>query len=254
MEFFKTPNVKGKSFLDIINSTYSAEAIAPRYNWDEVLSEYDKQVSNEIETELDLETKDEESEPEDISISYEFNSPYKKNFYSLFTNQTRPQLSDSVSTSNDMGYRNNNPGNLRPHAGWTGETKDNFKVFKTIEEGYEALIKDIEVKMGGDSKVMDNNTKIKDFFNIYAPYGDGDNDPVKYAKRVVSYTGLDPELKIKDMNEEQKQALIKGIVKVESPNSYVYLYEPEKRDSILSSVIKEKEPKFRGGGILYRLF
>ncbi len=130
----------------------------------------------------------------------------------------------------------NNPGNLRPWAGYLnkegrrvtgGENiSEQFRVYDTAEEGYDALKKDINIKVSGKSSVITPDATIGDFFKIYAPSTDN-NDPEAYAAFVSDTTGLDIGMSIGEMTEDQQENFAQAIVKIESPNSYLELFNEE---------------------------
>lgn len=90
----------------------------------------------------------------------------------------------------------NNPGNLRysPLAdGYkdygTPEKPNKFAHFATVEIGWAALRRDVEIKATNRSAHMKATDSIAKFFNVYAP-GTDRNDPGHYAQVVVDYCGL----------------------------------------------------------------
>lgn len=82
--------------------------------------------------------------------------------------------------------RNNNPGNIKDPS--TGQ----FRVFKSPQEGYEALKNDLTIKMTGKSKTgVRPESTVAEFASIYAPASDK-NDPVRYAQNLGKQLGVDP--------------------------------------------------------------
>ena len=87
--------------------------------------------------------------------------------------------------------RNNNPGNL-VFVGQPGATKEangRFAVFKTYNDGLNALKNMILNGAKGKSKVYFPSDNLFDFFNKYAPSNDN-NDPVRYAEVVAKAMGV----------------------------------------------------------------
>ena len=97
--------------------------------------------------------------------------------------------------------RNNNPGNL-VFVGQPGATKEangRFAVFKTYQDGLNALKNMILNGAKGKSKVYFPSDNLYDFFNKYAPKSDN-NDPVRYAEVVAKAMGVNPaRWRLKDL-------------------------------------------------------
>ena len=92
------------------------------------------------------------------------------------------------------GLRNNNPLNLE-YAGQPGATSDGrFAVFPDQQSGVEAAKR--QLQLYGARGI---NT-LPAIISRWAPQGDGNNDPVKYAKTVAGWTGL-PLDKPLDLND-----------------------------------------------------
>ncbi len=103
-------------------------------------------------------------------------------------------------------YRNNNPGNFRYPQGSTyikslgaiGRDKDGFAIFKNQDAGWNALLQFLRdakanklISYRAYAKKMarpGSICTISDFFHVYAPSSD-DNNPIAYAKAVVSHIG-----------------------------------------------------------------
>jgi len=115
--------------------------------------------------------------------------------------------------------RYKNPGNLR------GFRTSKFRYFKTLEEGYDALIADLQLKISGRSAHTDSTTTIKEFVYIYAPPFENRSD--RYTKRVCEWMGVSEDYKLHDIQEIHKLAEI--IIKVEDGNLYRKMYR-EKTD------------------------
>lgn len=88
-----------------------------------------------------------------------------------------------------MGYRRNNPLNMRYYSSipWLGHllpnTDGNYEAFKSIEYGYRAALMDIR------NKIKDGTNTIRKIVTKWAPAKDG-NNPEEYAKIVSSRTGI----------------------------------------------------------------
>ena len=90
-----------------------------------------------------------------------------------------------------ISYQNNNPGNLRWSKFQIGKYK-NFAVFKTYNDGWQALLYDITLKAEGKTKLgLGPNSTLYDFFAIWAPSSNG-NKPKQYAEAVAGYLNIKP--------------------------------------------------------------
>jgi hypothetical protein len=87
-----------------------------------------------------------------------------------------------------IGFRNNNPGNLRPGDSWQGMTGENggFIVFKSMPWGIRALATDLVNKINKDG--LDTIRKI---VTKYAPAFENDVDA--YVNAVSNDSGFDPD-------------------------------------------------------------
>jgi hypothetical protein len=111
-----------------------------------------------------------------------------------------PEASSTSSTSSSRfsgtlgkATRNNNPGNLR-YAGQRGaEENEGFARFGTMEDGFRALERQVELDQG-------RNLTLRQLANKYAPKGDGDNDPEVWAQNVAKHAGVDPDANIANID------------------------------------------------------
>lgn len=95
---------------------------------------------------------------------------------------------------NTLANRNNNPGNIKDTS--TGK----FKVFSTPEEGYAALLNDLQAKKSGKSTTgVKPTSSLADFSNTYAPKSDK-NDPAQYTANLANHMGVSPDTKIQDLD------------------------------------------------------
>lgn len=121
------------------------------------------------------------------------------------------------------GYRNNNPGNMRPLRGdtWKGEiapdvdpSMGSYSRFSAPEFGIRAMIRDVRSKR---RRGLDTIQKIMD---VYAPRAD-DNDPKAYARQVCARIGallqiqIDPDDVLPSDSQEFRIAFAKAKVRVE---------------------------------------
>lgn len=97
-------------------------------------------------------------------------------------------------------YRNNNPGNIRyvSQEGTTGQDPQGFAIFKTYEDGFNALVALIKRAKAGDSRIYRPNMSFLEFFSTYAPSFDH-NNPENYARFVAQKLKVSVDYKIGDL-------------------------------------------------------
>lgn len=113
------------------------------------------------------------------------------------------------SSSQELAVKNNNPGNIRQ--GSTG-----FKKFNTMEEGFVALQKQLELYKTGKSSHTKGTETLLDVMKIYAPSSDN-NNPEAYAKSIAKQLGVSVDTKISDIDT---RAWAAAIASIESPQAY----------------------------------
>jgi len=85
------------------------------------------------------------------------------------------------------GYTNNNPGNIRKSSTtWKGEVPSStpFEKFSTEVYGFRALIKNFQ------TLILRGDNTIWKAIHEWAPWGDGQNNPDSYSRRVEQMTGI----------------------------------------------------------------
>lgn len=89
--------------------------------------------------------------------------------------------------------RNNNPGNLRdPKTG-------TFRVFKSPQEGFTALLNDLQSKIDGKTVTgLSATSTLHDFASKYAPSGDNNNVP-QYTVNLANTLGVNPDTPLGDL-------------------------------------------------------
>jgi hypothetical protein len=90
--------------------------------------------------------------------------------------------------------KNNNPGNLI-YAGQPGATAGpgGFAVFDTYQDGYNALVNQLGLYASGACGACNGQPQtLASMFQIYAPAGQGNNNPTIYAQNVANALGVDP--------------------------------------------------------------
>lgn len=112
-------------------------------------------------------------------------------------NPEQPDYLNSIITGNpittgNLPQRNNNPGNIK--AGGlsddlaTGTDSQGHLIFATPEAGFEALIKDVQAKVNGNSKYLQANPTLAQLGSVYA------EDP-NWSNSVAKILGVTPETK-----------------------------------------------------------
>lgn len=87
-------------------------------------------------------------------------------------------------------YRNCNPGNLRWSRLQAAEI-DGYAAFKTLAEGWEALVSDVRSKAMGKTRTpLGPSSSILEFVKVYAPSGDA-NEPELYCRDICNRARLD---------------------------------------------------------------
>ena len=100
---------------------------------------------------------------------------------------------------------NNNPGNLRP-TNKDQNSNGGYRVFDTVEEGWQALREKVKSNISKGLNMQEFFGGKKGVYAGYAPKGDGNNDPTKYANYVAKNMGVDPTkpLSLKPTMDNQK--------------------------------------------------
>lgn len=83
--------------------------------------------------------------------------------------------------------RNRNPGNLRPYMPEQKSDPDGYRIFASLTDGYEALIRQLYAyTTGRNAHDLNEESTLLDLFEVYAPSGDH-NAPVRYADFVARW-------------------------------------------------------------------
>ena len=100
-----------------------------------------------------------------------------------------------------LTWRNNNPGALRWSIFQVGQ-RSGFSYFNSYEDGFKALMWDVEQKCKGNTRTkLGPESTIYEFFTVWSPTHDN-NDPLKYAQFVARAVGLTIKSKLKEVNEQ----------------------------------------------------
>jgi hypothetical protein len=91
-----------------------------------------------------------------------------------------------------LAYTNNNPGNLI-YVGQTGATPGagGFASFPSYDAGYQALLNQIQ-------NYANRGLTIQQMMNLYAPAGQGTNNPTAYANTIASSLGVSVDTPLSD--------------------------------------------------------
>jgi len=138
----------------------------------------------------------------------------------LETNMAKTQPT-KVKIGAGLGKKNNNPGNLEfaNQEGAVPSKMDNgrWAKFSTPEEGYNALVKDIEVKQTGkSSSSIKPDSSLAELIRVYAPKKDNNNTE-QYIKNISEWIKVSPDTPIKDIPKED---LAKAIARQESNTKF----------------------------------
>jgi hypothetical protein len=96
-----------------------------------------------------------------------------------------------------LAYTNNNPGNLI-FVGQSGAVQGagGFAKFPDYSTGYRALLNQIQL-------YASRGMTIQDMMNVYAPAGQGSNDPTAYAATIAAAVGASPDTPLTDLGAMQ---------------------------------------------------
>lgn len=132
-----------------------------------------------------------------------------------------------------LAIANNNPGNIKDPA--TGS----FRSFKTPQEGYAALLNDLQAKQTGTTTTgLGPSSTLVDFASTYAPATDK-NKPGQYAATLANQLGVRPDSQLKDLDlakwasavaqNEDKDSPFAGAKVTQSPKQQQEMFPPEQQ-------------------------
>lgn len=129
------------------------------------------------------------------------------------------QGNQNANPNSDLATKNNNPGNLRVPG-----SKTEFQKFNTLEEGFNAMQRDLTSKIIGTSSTgLGPNDTISDLIEVYAPASDN-NDTQSYISQVVDSLGISPNTKLSTLRNRVRE-LAKAMVKIESKEAFQKLFQ-----------------------------
>jgi len=142
------------------------------------------------------------------------NENYDKD-YIITIDKERFEINFDVDKSDlkTIASKRNNPGNLRPVG------KSGFRYFKTLEDGYYALVKDITYKQTGRSSYLKPESTVRELIYVYAP--PFENNSKNYVNLVCKELNIDKDTPIKDVCTLD---LVRAIIKIEDYKLYSLMY------------------------------
>jgi hypothetical protein len=105
-----------------------------------------------------------------------------------------------------LANRNNNPGNLR-FVGQQGASQGEggFARFNSPQEGYAALLNDVQGKLTGKTRTgLTPDHNLVDFIKVYAPAADK-NSPGDYAAALANKLGVRPDVSLRELQPKLGQ-------------------------------------------------
>lgn len=94
----------------------------------------------------------------------------------------------------NLPTRNNNPGDIRD------TSSGSFKQFQSPQEGYAALLNDLQAKKTGNTSTgLGPNSSLVDFAKTWAPASDS-NNPAQYAANLANHMGVRPDAKLSELD------------------------------------------------------
>ena len=110
-----------------------------------------------------------------------------------------------------LAVQNNNPGNIKDPS--TGQ----FKQFGSPQEGYAALLNDLQSKQNGTTTTgLGPDSSLVDFASKYAPASDK-NNVGQYAANLANQMGVRPDAKLRDLSVPKWAAAVAHNEDVSSP-------------------------------------
>jgi hypothetical protein len=112
-----------------------------------------------------------------------------------------------------LAVRNNNPGNLRPYNG------KGYRKFNTLEDGYNALYRDIRIKQTNRSKYVKAYSSLEEFVHVFAP--SAENNTEHYINHLCTNLNVDRNIQILTIPTD---SLVKYIIQMEDHNLFNLMY------------------------------
>jgi hypothetical protein len=233
-------NAKNKANAEFVNAMYPDKKWIPgstEYMANELVPSGDVQsASKSVSTESGITSPEQQITQESaFSVNNSLEAEYTNDtpvnteglnkFFKSWDSKgmNKPQLSKTIPTNKDLGWRNNNPGNLRSAS--TGK----MRTFNTLKEGQDAIINDLyhkAFKDGLKSTVVGPADSAQHVLEIYNSKEEG-NTPEQYALEALKRAGVDPKVPFGSLSKDEIKRVAKAMIAIESPNSYIALYGKE---------------------------
>lgn len=107
------------------------------------------------------------------------------------------QFAKAIEECEKMDRSYNNPGALRWSKFQAGK-RNGFAYFKNYEDGWNALLFQLQIACDGRSKIYRSDMTLMQFFRIYSPKFDSNNSD-EYAKKVADKLRITINTKIKEL-------------------------------------------------------
>lgn len=130
-----------------------------------------------------------------------------------------------------LAARHNNPGNLRPINSQSG-----FRQFSDMESGYNALIRDLELKLSGRSKFTNGDETLEELICIYAP--PSENNSKVYVAKVAAMLAAEITEPITNLDVHQ---LAKAIIYVEDIRLYKKIFSTSEKKQLKTGTLVSKQ-------------
>jgi hypothetical protein len=120
---------------------------------------------------------------------------------------------NEVKTGGSLAWINNNPGNIRPagheaerYGAYVGKQHANFATFPDEQTGFNAIKSFLSAR---------SSKSITQIMEIYAPRGDGNNDPDAYARTIANRLAVSVSTIVGSLSDDQLTTFASEIKRVE---------------------------------------
>ncbi|GHO60415.1 peptidoglycan-binding protein [Ktedonobacter robiniae] len=120
---------------------------------------------------------------------------------------------NEVKTGGSLAWISNNPGNIRPagheaerYGAYVGKQHANFAIFPDAQTGFNAIKSFLSAR---------SSKSITQIMEIYAPRGDGNNDPDAYASTIAKRLGVPVSTIVGSLSDDQLTTFASEIKRVE---------------------------------------
>lgn len=145
----------------------------------------------------------------------DYKKRYSNSGRSTSTTGPTSATTSSISSSSDVpAWRNNNPLNIiyNSNNNWQGQVgaDGRWAKFDTRANGYRAAFKLMK------NKIQQGYNTLSALISQWAPAGDGNNNPTRYAQRVATKVGIKTTDKLDPNNGELLQKIALAMAEVEA--------------------------------------